>query len=184
MIFEQTELEGAFLIKPKVFGDNRGYFCETFRQDLFENSISKIKFVQDNESKSSFGVVRGLHYQSEKFAQSKLIRVISGRILDVIVDIRKNSNTFGKHIVIELNDDNKHQLFVPKGFAHGFSVLSQEAIINYKCDEIYNPQAERGILYNDKQLGINWGVSDDKIILSDKDLKLPSFEKAEYFNYL
>ena len=179
MIVEKTKLEGCFIIEPKVFKDSRGYFLETFNQKVFNKSISKnINFIQDNESFSSKGVLRGLHYQIGEHAQAKLVRVIKGSVLDVCVDIRKESSTFGQYVSVELNETNKKQLFIPRGFAHGFVVLSETAIFSYKCDNFYNTEAERGIIYNDKDLDINWLLNKSNLQLSEKDLQLPTFKEA------
>ncbi len=180
MEFETTSIDGIIIINPKVFYDERGYFFESFRKDKLEKLLGyKINFCQDNESKSSYGVLRGLHYQIEPYAQTKLVRVIKGKILDVAVDIRKNSPTFGKHISIELNEDNKKQLLIPKGFAHGFVVLSKECILSYKVDNYYSKEHERGIVYDDKELFIDWKIPKNKLILSKKDIKLPKFKHIE-----
>ncbi len=179
MEFIRTDFEGLFVIKPKVFGDERGYFFESFREDLFTKHIGNVTFVQDNESKSSYGVLRGLHYQLPPYAQSKLIRVVAGEILDVVVDIRKESDTFGKIFATTLSGDNKNQLFVPKGFAHGFVVLSESAIVNYKVDAYYSPQHERGIDALDPALAIDWIVPYRQIIRSEKDSRLPVLKEAE-----
>lgn len=172
----KTEIEGVFIIKPQLFKDGRGYFFESFSQREFEEKVSKITFVQDNESKSSYGVVRGLHFQRPPFAQSKLVRVIKGTVLDVAVDLRKNSPTYGKHITVELTEENHLQLFIPQGFAHGFSVLSNEAIFQYKCDNFYNKESEDSILWNDKNLNIDWKIPEKKIILSEKDKTSQTFD--------
>ena len=177
------EIPGLFLLEPKVFGDERGYFFESYRQDkLIELGIN-INYFQDNQSKSSYGVIRGLHYQLAPFAQSKLIRVLSGEILDVVVDIRKNSPTFKKVYSVILSAENKKQLLIPLGFAHGFSVLSNSAEILYKCDSYYNPEAERGINYNDPFLNIDWKIDIDKAIISGKDKVQPFIDEAE-MNFL
>jgi len=173
MKFIPTHIPDVVLIKPKVFGDSRGYFMESFRRDLFAEHIGEIDFIQDNESKSTYGVLRGLHYQLPPYAQSKLVRVITGRVLDVAVDIRQNSPTFGRHVTAELTEENKHQLFIPKGFAHGFAVLSKEAVFSYKVDAPYAPDHERGIYYADPELGIDWGLPQAEIRLSEKDRKSP-----------
>ena len=185
MKFVRTELEDVVIIEPKVFSDNRGYFMETFRQDKFEDFIGySVKFCQDNESMSSYGVLRGLHYQLPPFAQSKLVRVIKGRVLDVAVDIRRGSPTFGKYVSIELSEENKRQLFIPRGFAHGFVVLSDEAIFAYKVDNYYNPECERGIAFNDPAIGIDWQVKNEELKLSDKDKKHPLLSEAsDLFEY-
>jgi dTDP-4-dehydrorhamnose 3,5-epimerase len=171
MQFIPTHIPDVVLIKPKVFGDSRGYFMESFRRDLFAEHIGEIDFIQDNESKSTYGVLRGLHYQLQPYAQSKLVRVVTGRVLDVAVDIRKNSPTFGRHVTAELSEENKYQLFIPQGFAHGFVVLSDEAIVSYKVDASYAPDHERGIYYADPDLGIDWGLPESEIRLSEKDGK-------------
>lgn len=178
MAFLTCKLEGLIIVEPEIFEDNRGYFFEAYNQQLFQQNGITRQFVQDNQSKSSHGVIRGLHYQLNPFAQSKLIRVLEGEILDVAVDIRKNSPTYGQHYSINLSSDNKKQLFLPAGFAHGFSVLSATAIVLYKCDAFYNKQSEAGIRYDDNELGIDWGIENGKEIISDKDLKLPSFKEA------
>jgi dTDP-4-dehydrorhamnose 3,5-epimerase len=175
----KTELEGLFIIEPKVFEDDRGYFYESFNEKRFAEEGLNIKFVQDNQSKSSYGVIRGLHYQVEPYAQTKLIRVLQGKIMDIAVDIRKDSPTFGKWAKFELSEINKKQLFVSKGFAHGFSVISDVAVIMYKCDNFYIPAAERGIIYNDKALDIDWELPPDVITVSGKDKSLPEFHNAE-----
>jgi len=176
----ETKLKGCYIIEPIVFEDKRGYFFESFNQDNFNKLIEdNINFVQDNESFSKKGVLRGLHYQKGKHAQSKLVRVVKGKVLDVALDIRENSPTFGKHIAVELSDKNKIQLFIPRGFAHGFIVLSDTAIFSYKCDNFYNKKAESGIIYNDSFLNINWELNDSQIIISSKDLVLPQFKSAE-----
>lgn len=174
-----TPVQDLVVIEPRVFRDDRGYFLEHFSEDKFTKAGLHYKFVQDNQSKSTYGVVRGLHYQLAPYAQSKLVRVIQGSIFDVAVDIRKNSPTFGHWYGIELTDENFLQLLVPKGFAHGFSVLSETAIVHYKCDNVYNPQAERGILYNDNSLDIDWHINIQKAIVSPKDKMWPAFDKAE-----
>ncbi len=178
MEFIPTEFEGLYIIKPRIFEDNRGYFFESFRDDLFRKNVGDITFVQDNESKSSYGVLRGLHYQLPPFEQSKLVRVVVGEILDVVVDIRKNSRTFGKHFKIILSSENKLQLFIPKGFAHGFIVLSDFAIVNYKVDNFYSPLHDRGINAFDPELGIDWILPKEKIIRSQKDSQLPPLSEA------
>lgn len=167
----QTEIKGVVIIEPKIFGDDRGYFFESFSQREFEEKVAKTTFVQDNESKSRYGVLRGLHFQKEPYAQSKLVRVVKGRVLDVAVDIREGSPTFGKHVSVDLSGENKRQLFIPRGFAHGFVVLSEEAIFLYKCDNYYAPDSEGGILWNDPKLKIDWRIPAEDIILSEKDKK-------------
>jgi len=174
MNFVKQTIPEVILIEPKVHGDHRGYFVETFRQDKFEQAVGyKVNFCQDNESKSIKGVLRGLHFQLPPFAQSKLVRVIEGEVLDVAVDIRKNSPTFGQYVAVILNDTNKHQLFVPRGFAHGFVVLSDTATFAYKVDNYYSPECDRGLAYNDSNLGINWRLSADQLQLSAKDQQQP-----------
>lgn len=181
MDYIKTEIEGVYVIEPKVFKDARGYFMEAWKQSEFEANIGKISFIQDNESKSSFGVLRGLHYQKGEYSQSKLVRVIKGRVLDVAVDIRKSSPTFGKHVMVELSEDNKRQFFIPRGFAHGFLVLSDEAIFTYKVDNPYAPQAEAGIRWNDPALAIEWPIDPAQVLTSEKDLKQPLMKDAELF---
>lgn len=166
----QTEIPGVVIIEPKVFGDHRGYFFESFSERDFCAQVKEVKFVQDNESKSCYGVIRGLHFQKPPHSQSKLVRVIKGRVLDVAVDVRKGSPTYGKHVAVELTEDNHRQFFVPRGFAHGFAVLSEEAIFQYKCDNYYAPQSEGAIAWNDPDLGIEWGIQAEKAMLSPKDM--------------
>lgn len=176
------EIEGLFLIEPKVFGDDRGYFMETFRQDKLNAALGfSVDFVQDNESKSSKGVLRGLHYQLAPHAQGKLVRVIQGRVLDVAVDIRKGSATFGKHVAVELSADNKKQFFVPRGFAHGFAVLEDDTIFAYKVDNLYAPDCDRGIAFNDPDLDIAWILNENEMLLSEKDMQHPVLKDAEIF---
>ena len=180
MKFIPQSIPDVFLIKPTVHDDDRGYFFETFRQDLFEDAIGyKINFVQDNESKSLKGVLRGLHYQLSPYAQAKLVRVIEGSVLDVAVDIRKSSPTFGQHVAVELTAENKHQLFVPHGFAHGFVVLSDSATFAYKVDNCYAPEHDRGIAFNDKDLAIDWQLPIDILQLSDKDKNQPTLANSK-----
>ncbi len=181
MEYTKTEIEGVYIIEPKIFNDARGYFFEAFKQKEFEENVCKINFVQDNESKSSYGVLRGLHYQKGEFSQAKLVRVIKGKVLDVAVDIRKSSPTFGKHVMVELSEDNKRQLFIPRGFAHGFLVLSKEAIFTYKVDNVYAPQSEASIKFNDPDLGIEWPIDSSEVLTSEKDLKGKSFKEADLF---
>lgn len=176
----KTELEDVVIIKPCIFKDSRGYFFEAFSEKDFCKDVKNVRFVQDNESKSVYGVIRGLHFQKPPFAQSKLVRVIKGAVLDVAVDIRKGSPTFGKHVEIELNEDNRNQLFIPRGFAHGFSVLSEEVIFMYKCDNFYAPQMEGAIAWNDPYLNIDWRIPKDKIILSEKDKNHPFLNDLEW----
>ena len=165
----QTELEGVVILEPRVFGDARGYFFESWSQRDFDALVRPIRFVQDNESKSVRGVVRGLHYQRPPFTQSKLVRCVRGAVLDVVVDIRRGSPTFMKHVAVELTEDNHRQMFIPKGFAHGFAVLSEEAVFQYKCDEFYHPEADAGIQLDDERLGIDWRIPRAERILSEKD---------------
>lgn len=180
----QTEIPGVVIIEPKVFGDARGYFFESWSQKDFDEQVRPIKFVQDNESKSSYGVLRGLHFQKGKHAQSKLVRVVKGKVLDVAVDIRKGSPTFGKHVAVELTEDNHRQFFVPRGFAHGFVVLSEEAVFQYKCDNLYAPTEEGALAWNDPEIGIDWGVPAEKILLSAKDKVHPCLkDSTELFDY-
>jgi dTDP-4-dehydrorhamnose 3,5-epimerase len=176
MKFIKTEIPDVYIIEPSVFGDNRGYFLESFNLEKFEENIYPIKFVQDNESKSSRGVLRGLHFQKPPFEQAKLVRCIEGRVLDVAVDVRKESPTYGKHLAVELSGENKRQLFIPRGFAHGFSVLSESAIFAYKVDNTYAPESDSGIRFDDKELNIDWGLSEEEIQLSVKDKNLPAFK--------
>src|SRR6056297_1355436 len=173
MKIKETNIQGLKIIKPKIFEDSRGYFFESYNQKIFKNVIGEIEFVQDNQSLSEFGTIRGLHYQLAPYAQAKLVRVIQGKIYDIAVDIRKNSPTYGKHFGIELSEENKIQLFIPKGFAHGFSVLSPKTIVLYKTDEFYHKDSERGMNYNDPKLGIDWKIDHSASILSSKDKILP-----------
>ncbi|MDE6003252.1 MAG: dTDP-4-dehydrorhamnose 3,5-epimerase [Prevotella sp.] len=181
MEYVKTAIEGVYIIEPRVFNDARGYFFEAWKKDEFEQRIGKVDFVQDNESKSSYGVLRGLHYQKGGFSQAKLVRVIKGRVLDVAVDLRKSSPTFGQYVMVELSDENKRQFFIPRGFAHGFLVLSDEAIFTYKVDNVYAPQADAGIRWNDPDVGIQWPIDLDKVMTSEKDLKQPFLRDAEVF---
>ena len=179
MIIKKTKLKGCFILEPKIFQDKRGYFFESFNRHIFEKFIGhEINFVQDNQSYSLHGVIRALHYQLGEYAQAKLVRVLQGRVLDVAVDLRKESETFGQHVAIELSAANQKQMFIPKGFAHGFSVLSEGAEFFYKCDNYYNKSSEGGIIYNDDDLAIDWGISSKNIKVSDKDLILPNFKNA------
>lgn len=173
----ETEIKGVFIIEPKVFGDNRGYFFESFSQREFESVIGPVTFVQDNQSKSSYGVVRGLHFQKPPHAQAKLVRVVKGKVLDVAVDLRKDSPTFGKYMAVELSDENHRQVFIPKGFAHGFSVLSEEAVFQYKCDEYYAPESEAAIAWDDQDLNIDWKVPAEDVVLSAKDRNHPTLKE-------
>ena len=180
----KTEIEGVVILEPKVFGDSRGYFMESYSERDFNSNVREVKFVQDNESLSLYGVVRGLHFQKSPYAQSKLVRVVKGRVLDVAVDIRKGSPTFGKHVSVELSADNHRQVFIPRGFAHGFAVLSDEAVLQYKCDNFYSPEHEGAVAWNDPQLGIDWQVPSDKVTLSAKDKNCPLLKDAEgLFDY-
>ncbi len=180
MDFIATELEGCYIIEPKVFADERGYFMESFNENTFQKGTeTSTHFVQDNQSFSSKGVLRGLHYQVGEHAQAKLIRVLSGEVLDIAVDIRPNSKTYGKHVSIVLSGENQKQLFIPKGFAHGFLVLSKTATFFYKCDNFYNKESEGGIIYNDPTLNINWGFLEKELLISEKDKVQPTLDKAK-----
>ena len=181
MKYIKADIEGVYVIEPTVFDDARGYFFEAWKQAEFNEHVGKVDFIQDNESKSSYGVLRGLHYQKGDTSQAKLVRVIKGKVLDVAVDIRKSSPTFGKHIMVELSDANKRQLFIPRGMAHGFLVLSDEAIFTYKVDNAYSPKTEAGIRWNDPDLAIEWPVDLSTVQTSEKDLKQPFFKEAELF---
>lgn len=179
MIAEETKLKGCFIVTPRVFKDERGYFFESFNQLAFNEAIGRaLNFVQDNQSYSTKGVLRGLHFQAGEHAQAKLVRVIKGKVLDVAVDLRKGSTTYGQYISEELSEDNNKQLFIPRGFAHGFIVLSDTAIFSYKCDNYYNKESEGGIIYNDRNLNIDWQLNEDEFIISEKDLLLPNLETA------
>lgn len=167
----KTAIEGVVIIEPKVFGDARGYFFESFSQKEFDEKVRPVKFVQDNESMSRYGVMRGLHFQAPPFTQSKLVRCVLGKVLDVAVDIRKGSPTYGQHVAVELSEENKRAMFIARGFAHGFAVLSDTAVFQYKCDQFYHPEADTGISILDSSLGIDWHIPTDKAILSEKDLK-------------
>lgn len=182
MEYIKTDIEGVYIIEPKVFNDARGYFMEAWKQAEFNEHVGKVEFIQDNESKSSYGVFRGLHYQKGDAAQAKLVRVIKGKVLDVAVDIRKSSPTFGKHVMVELSEDNKRQFFIPRGFAHGFLVLSDEAIFTYKVDNVYAPQCDAGIRWNDPDLAIEWPIDPKDVSTSEKDLKQPFLKDAEVFD--
>ena len=180
----QTEIPGVVVIEPRVFEDPRGYFFESFSQRDFDSQVREVKFVQDNESKSSYGVLRGLHFQKPPHAQSKLVRVVKGSVLDVAVDIRKGSPTFGKYVAVELSEQNHRQFFIPRGFAHGFVVLTDEVVFQYKCDNFYAPQSEGAVAWNDPDLNIDWKVPADKILLSDKDRRHPLLKDADWlFDY-
>ena len=181
MDYIKTEIDGVWIIQPKVYNDARGYFFEAWKKEEFEEHIGKVSFVQDNESKSSYGVLRGLHYQKGEFSQAKLVRVIKGRVLDVAVDIRKDSPTFGKHVMVELSEENKRQFFIPRGFAHGFLVLSDEAVFTYKVDNVYAPQAEASIRFDDPDIAIEWPIDSKDVITSAKDMDAKSLKEAELF---
>ena len=181
MEYKETKIKGVFIIEPKVFQDARGYFMEAWKQAEFDEHVGRTVFIQDNESQSSFGVLRGLHYQKGDASQAKLVRVIKGKVLDVAVDIRKSSPTFGQHVMVELSEENKRQFFIPRGFAHGFLVLSDEAIFTYKVDNPYAPQCDAGIRWNDPDLGIEWPIDPAKVLTSEKDLKQPLLKDAEVF---
>ncbi len=181
MEYIKTEIEGVWIIQPKVFNDARGYFFEAWKKEEFEQHVGHVDFIQDNESKSSYGVLRGLHYQKGECSQAKLVRVIKGKVLDVAVDIRKDSPTFGKHVMVELSEENKRQFFIPRGFAHGFLVLSDEAIFTYKVDNAYAPQSEASIRFDDPNLAIKWPIDSKDILTSAKDLDALSFKEAEVF---
>ena len=182
MEYRKTEIDGVYILEPRVFNDARGYFFEAWKKEEFEEHVGKVDFIQDNESKSSYGVLRGLHYQKENYSQAKLVRVIKGKVLDVAVDIRKSSPTFGKHVMVELSDENKRQFFIPRGFAHGFLVLSDEAIFTYKVDNIYAPQHEASIRWNDEDINIKWPIAPEDVVTSEKDLKASSLKDAELFD--
>ena len=179
MEYIETKIKGVFIIEPKVFNDARGYFMEAWKQAEFDEHVGRTVFIQDNESKSSYGVLRGLHFQKGDASQAKLVRVIKGMVLDVAVDLRKSSPTFGQHVMVELSEENKRQFFIPRGFAHGFLVLSEEAIFTYKVDNPYAPQADGGIRWNDPALGIEWPIDPTKVLTSEKDLKLPLLKDVE-----
>ena len=183
MEYKETEIKGVYVIEPRVFNDARGYFMEAWKQEEFNANVGRVDFIQDNESKSSYGVLRGLHYQKGEASQAKLVRVIKGRVVDVAVDIRRGSPTFGKHVMVELSEDNKRQFFIPRGFAHGFLVLSDEAIFTYKVDNPYAPQQDAGIRWNDPDLGIEWPIDPKEVITSEKDLKQPLLKDAVVFDY-
>jgi dTDP-4-dehydrorhamnose 3,5-epimerase len=180
----ETKLRGVVIIEPRIFKDDRGYFFESFSQRDFEEKVCKTVFVQDNESKSTYGVLRGLHFQKPPFAQSKLVRVVKGIVLDVAVDVRVGSPTYGQHVTTELSEENKWQFFIPRGFAHGFAVLSDEAVFQYKCDNFYAPQQEGALAWNDPELNINWQLPSEAVILSEKDKHHPLLKDFEsVFNY-
>ena len=184
MEIKQTAIPGVVLIEPRLFKDDRGYFFESFSQRDFNAQVREVHFVQDNESKSSYGVLRGLHFQKPPHAQSKLVRVIKGAVLDVAVDIRQGSPTFGQHVAVELTEESHLQFFIPRGFAHGFSVLSDEVIFQYKCDNFYAPQSEGALAWDDPDLGIDWKIPADRVILSEKDKHHPRLKEAAWlFDY-
>lgn len=174
-----TEIDGVLIIEPRIFQDSRGYFFESFNLREFEEKVGAIDFVQDNESKSCYGVLRGLHFQRDGHSQAKLVRVVKGKVLDVAVDLRRGSATYGRHVAVELSEDNHRQFFIPRGFAHGFSVLSDEVIFQYKCDNYYCPSSEGAIAWNDPDLGIDWRIPEDKVILSEKDRNHPLLRDYE-----
>lgn len=182
MEYIETNIKDVWIIKPRVFEDARGYFMETYRYEEFNEKVGRIDFVQDNESRSTYGVLRGLHYQKGKWSQAKLVRVIEGRVLDVAVDLRKSSPSFGKYVAVELSAENKQQLFIPRGFAHGFVVLSTTAVFVYKVDNVYMPSAEASIRFDDPHLGIEWPIQSEDMILSDKDLLGKPFNEADFFD--
>ena len=180
----KTDIPEVVIVEPKVFGDNRGYFFDSFSERDFATAVREVRFVQDNESLSCYGVLRGLHFQKPPHAQSKLVRVVKGRVLDVAVDIRKGSPTFGKHVAVELSEENHRQLFIPRGFAHGFAVLSEEAVFQYKCDDYYAPSSEGAIAWDDPDLGIDWKLPADKVILSPKDMNHTTLkDSTDLFDY-
>lgn len=182
MEYKETAIKGVYIIEPRVFNDARGYFFEAWKQAEFEEHVGPVKFVQDNESKSSRGVLRGLHFQRGEASQAKLVRVIKGCVVDVAVDMRRSSPTFGQHVMVELNEENKRQFFIPRGFAHGFLVLSDEAIFTYKVDNPYAPEADAGIRWNDPDLAINWPTDGMEVLTSEKDLRQPLLKDAELFD--
>ncbi len=175
----KTDIEGLVIIEPRLFRDARGYFFESFSEREFAEKVAPVKFVQDNESRSSYGVLRGLHFQKPPYAQAKLVRVVKGRVLDVAVDLRKGSPTYGKFVAVELSEDNHLQFFLPRGFAHGFCVLSDEVIFQYKCDNYYAPQSEGAVIWNDPDLGIDWRIPQEDVVLSDKDRCHPAFKELD-----
>ncbi len=179
MNFIKTDIDGVYIIEPKIWPDARGYFFESYNKKIFDEAGLIYDFVQDNQSKSSYGTIRGLHFQKGEFSQAKLVRAIEGTVLDVAVDLRAGSKTFGKHVAVELSAENNRQLMIPRGFAHGFSVLSETAVFTYKCDNVYNKASEGGLIWNDKDIGIDWKIPADKVILSDKDRKHPSLKEFE-----
>lgn len=178
-----TAIPEILVFEPRVFGDERGYFFESFRQDIFEKHAGRVTFVQDNESFSEYGIVRGLHYQKPPLAQGKLVRVVKGKVLDVAVDIREGSPTFGAHVSRMLSDENKQMMWIPRGFAHGFVVLSEQAIFSYKCDNYYSSDHDAGILWNDPDIRIDWGIAEEQVQVSEKDANQPFFKDAYHFSY-
>lgn len=182
MDYKETAIKGVYIIEPRVFNDARGYFFEAWKQAEFEEHVGPVNFVQDNESKSSRGVLRGLHYQRGEASQAKLVRVIKGCVVDVAVDLRRSSPTFGQHVMVELSEENKRQFFIPRGFAHGFLVLSNEAIFTYKVDNPYAPEADAGVRWNDPDLAINWPTDGMEVLTSEKDLRQPLLKDAELFD--
>src|SRR5574344_2200939 len=181
MEYRKTEIDGVYILEHRVFNDDRGYFFEAWKKEDFEEHVGPVDFIQDNESRSSYGVLRGLHYQKGEFSQAKLVRVIKGKVLDVAVDIRKSSPTFGKHVMVELSEDNKRQFFIPRGFAHGFLVLSKEAIFTYKVDNVYAPQSEASIRWNDPELNLKWPIDPKDVLTSEKDLQACTLKEADVF---
>jgi len=179
----KTKIPDVIIFEPEAFGDSRGYFFESFREDIFQKHAGPVRFVQENQSKSSYGVLRGLHYQKPPYTQGKLVRCIQGEVLDVAVDIRWGSPTYGQHVAVKLNDKNQYQLWVPRGFAHGFAVLSETAVFSYKCDQYYAPKYEAGILFNDPALNIDWLIPENKLVLSEKDSKQPLFNDIMHFQF-
>lgn len=176
----KTAIDGVFILEPRLFEDARGYFFESFNQREFEEKVAPVVFVQDNESKSSYGVVRGLHYQKPPYTQSKLVRVVKGAVLDVAVDVRKGSPTFGQHAAVELTGENHRQFFIPRGFLHGFSVLSEEVVFQYKCDNFYAPASEGAVAWDDPDLGIDWRIPAEQVILSEKDRHHPRLKDVDW----
>ena len=181
MEFKQLSIHGLWVIEPKVFGDKRGYFCETFKKELFEQNIGKVNFIQENESSSSYGVLRGLHIQRPPYTQAKLVSVAVGKVLDVAVDVRTDSPTFGKYEIVELSDENHRRFFIPRGFVHGFVVLSEKAIFQYKVDNVYNKESEQGVIFNDKTIGIDWQIPASQMVLSEKDLAQKVLDKNDFY---
>jgi len=178
-----TQIPEVLIFEPDVFGDHRGYFFESFRQDVFEKYVGKVQFVQDNQSKSGFGVLRGLHFQKMPHTQAKLVQCLQGEVLDIAVDIRIGSPTYGKHVAVQLSEANHRQLYIPRGFAHGFVVISETAVFSYKCDNYYNPDADGGLAWDDPEINIDWILSSDEIKLSEKDKKQPSLTQITHFDY-